>query len=142
MTTTGRRPDDVPTRTFEWGSIKWLVTPHLDESAKMTVGEVIINPGQGHAPHTHPGEDEVIYVISGEGVQTVGEGAEAFEIREGDAIYIPLGTVHSTYNTTWRPLRLVVTYTPGGAETMLDELPDARILEPGEVPAWVQSPKQ
>ena len=102
---------------------------------------MIINSGRGHAPHTHPGEDEVIYVISGEGVQTVGEGAEAFEIREGDAIYIPLGTGHSTYNTTWRPQCLVVTYTPGGAETMLDELPDAHILEPGEVPAWLQSPE-
>jgi oxalate decarboxylase/phosphoglucose isomerase-like protein (cupin superfamily) len=136
---TNRRPDDVKTRTFDWGSIKWLVTPHLDEGAKLTTGEVIINPGKGHAPHKHPGEDEVIYVISGEGEQTVGDGAEPFPIREGDAIYIALDTVHSTYNTTWRPLRLVVVYSPGGAEIMLDELPDAKLLEPGTTPLWSQA---
>lgn len=134
----GRRPDEVPTRTFDWGSIKWLVTPHLDQGAGLTTGEVIIQPGKGHAPHVHPAEEEVIYVISGEGEQTVGEAAEAFPIREGDAVYIPANTLHSTYNTTWRPLRLVVVYTPGGAETGLDELPDARILDPGTPPIWSQ----
>jgi len=133
-----RKPDDVQTRAFDWGTIKWLVTPHLDEGAGLTTGEVIIYPGQGHAPHQHPGEEEVIYVISGKGSQTVGDG-EAFDIAEGDAIYIPRDTVHSTYNTTWSPLRLVVVYTPGGAETGLDVLPDARILPAGEAPTWVQN---
>lgn len=134
-----RRPDDVPTRTFDWGSIKWLVTPHLDDGALLTTGEVIINPGKGHAPHRHPGEDEVIYVISREGEQTAGDGDPAFPIREGDAVYIPTDTLHSTFNTTWRPLRLVVVYSPGGAETGLDGLPDARILDPGQVPLWSQT---
>lgn len=134
----GRRPEQVPTRVFDWGTIKWLVTPHLDEGAGLTTGEVIIYPGQGHAPHVHPKEEEVIYVISGEGEQTVGDGEPAFPIREGDAVYIPAATLHSTYNTTWRPLRLVVVYTPGGAETALDALPDARILEPGLAPQWTQ----
>jgi quercetin dioxygenase-like cupin family protein len=133
-----RKPDDVVTRVFDWGTIKWLVTPHLDEGAGLTTGEVIIYPGQGHAPHQHPGEEEVIYVISGKGSQTVGDG-EPFDIQEGDAIYIPRDTLHSTYNTTWSPLRLVVVYTPGGAETGLDGLPDARILPAGEAPTWSQN---
>jgi oxalate decarboxylase/phosphoglucose isomerase-like protein (cupin superfamily) len=134
----GRRPDEVPTRVFDWGTIKWLVTPHLDQGAGLTTGEVIVYPGQGHAPHVHPAEEEVIYVISGEGEQMVDNGAP-FPIREGDAVYIPANTLHSTYNTTWRPLRLVVVYTPGGAETALDGLPDARILEPGAAPRWTQA---
>jgi oxalate decarboxylase/phosphoglucose isomerase-like protein (cupin superfamily) len=133
----GRRPDEVPTRVFDWGTIKWLVTPHLDGPIGLTTGEVIIYPGTGHDPHTHPGEEEMIYVVSGEGVQTVGDG-EPFVIREGDALYIPKDTLHSTYNTTWRPLRLVVVYTPGGAETGLDGLPDARILDAGVAPVWSQ----
>jgi oxalate decarboxylase/phosphoglucose isomerase-like protein (cupin superfamily) len=142
MTTTeataGRRPDEVATRSFDWGTIKWLVTPHLEPGIGLTTGEVIIYPGKGHAPHTHPGEEEVLYVISGEGEQTVGDGP-AFPIHEGDAVYVPRDTLHSTYNTTWRPLRLVAVYTPGGAETGLDALPDARILEPGVAPLWAQA---
>ena len=131
-----RSPDQVKTRVFDWGTIKWLVTPHLDEGVGLTTGEVIVYPGQGHAPHRHPGEEEVIYVISGRGVQTVGEGTDAFPISEGEAVYIPVNVLHSTYNTTWAPLRLIVVYTPGGAETVLDSLPGARVLEAGRPPVW------
>jgi len=136
-----RTADDVSTRVFDWGTIKWLVTPHLDDGAGLTTGEVIVYPGEGHSPHRHPGEEEVIYVISGRGVQTVGEGEdeERFPIGEGDVVYIPINVLHSTYNTTWGPLRLIVVYTPGGAETVLDSLPGARVLEPGTMPHWVQS---
>lgn len=58
--------------------------------------------------------------------------------EHGDAVYIPANTLHSTFNTTWQPLRLVVIYTPGGAEKQVDELPDVRILEPGVAPTWKQ----
>jgi oxalate decarboxylase/phosphoglucose isomerase-like protein (cupin superfamily) len=134
----GRRPAEVPTRVLDWGTIKWLVSPDLDAGACLTTGEVIVYPGKGHAPHLHPNDQEVIYVISGEGVQTVGEGTPAFPIKAGDAVYIPANTLHSTFNTTWQPLRLVVIYTPGGAEKQVDELPDVRILEPGVAPEWKQ----
>jgi oxalate decarboxylase/phosphoglucose isomerase-like protein (cupin superfamily) len=137
-TVNGRRPDEVPTRVLDWGTIKWLVTPQLDDGAGLTTGEVIVYPGQGHAPHLHPNEEEVIYVISGEGEQMVDNGAP-FPIREGDAVYIPANTLHSTYNTTWRPLRLVVVYTPGGPETVLDELPGVQILDAGVAPRWTQA---
>jgi oxalate decarboxylase/phosphoglucose isomerase-like protein (cupin superfamily) len=132
-------PESVPTRVFDWGTIKWLVTPNLDPGIGLTTGEVIIYPGKGPDPHVHPGEEEVIYVISGEGTQTVGDDGEPFAIKEGDAVYIPKNTLHSTFNTTWRPLRLVVVYTPGGAETGLDGLPDANLLEPGVASSWSQS---
>ena len=48
-------------------------------------GEVIVNPGQGHARHQHDQADELIYVIVGR--QTVGD--EEFTITEGDVVYIP-----------------------------------------------------
>ena len=70
-------------------------------------------------------------------MQTVGDGP-AFPIREGDALYVPKDTVHSTFNTTWRPLRLLVVYTPGGAEIGMDALPGARVLEPGTPPSWTR----
>jgi quercetin dioxygenase-like cupin family protein len=134
-----RKPDDVETRVLDWGTIKWLVSPQLDQGAGLTMGEVIIYPGQGHAPHKHPGEEEVLYVISGKGRQTVGDDTEAFDIQEGDAVYIPADTSHSTFNTTWSPLRLVVVYTPGGAETAIDEQPGVRVLAAGQPPLWQQA---
>ncbi|MFC4056458.1 cupin domain-containing protein [Actinomadura syzygii] len=132
-----RNPGAVPTMTFDWGSIKWLVTPSGVPGAQSTLGEVIVNPGRGHARHNHPGAEEVIYVISGEATQMV-DDKEPFTIREGDAVHIPKGVWHSTYNTTWRPLRLIVTYTPGGEEKALEGAPDFRRLETGAVPEWRQ----
>ncbi|TDD31584.1 cupin domain-containing protein [Actinomadura sp. KC06] len=131
-------PGDVTTMTFDWGSIKWFVTPSGVPGASSTLGEVIVNPGQGHARHNHPNAEEVIYVISGEATQMVDDG-DPFIIREGDAVHIPKGVWHSTYNTTWRPLRLIVTYTPGGEEKALEGAPDFCLHAPGAIPEWRQA---
>ncbi|MFI6521529.1 cupin domain-containing protein [Spirillospora sp. NPDC050679] len=128
-------PDAVPTATFDWGSIKWFVTPSSVPGAGSTLGEVIVNPGKGHARHRHPAAEEIIYVVSGEAVQTVADG-EPFTIREGEAVHIPTGAFHSTFNAAWRPLRLIVTYTPGGEEKALEGAPDYRLHAPGTVPEW------
>jgi len=80
----------VTTMSFDWGSIKWFVTPYAIQGASSSLGEVIVNPGKGHARHNHPGAEEVIYVISGEGKQMVDDG-EPFAIKEGDSVYIPKG---------------------------------------------------
>ncbi|GAA5103564.1 hypothetical protein GCM10023319_71540 [Nocardia iowensis] len=130
-------PNTVATMVFDWGSIKWLVTPDIINGASSTLGEVVINPNKGHDRHDHPDSDEILYVVDGEGRQTVGDSDE-FAIKAGDAVWIPRGTLHSTYNTGWRPLRLVATYTPGGAEAALRGLPDFVELAPGEFPTWAQ----
>lgn len=129
------RPDDVETVSLDWGTIKWLVTPSVVDGAANTQGEVIILPGRGHARHRHPGAEELIYVISGEAEQTVGD-EPAFTIREGDMVHIPVGVEHSTENRSWRPLRLLVTYTPGGEERALESAPDYRSHPAGQGPTW------
>ena len=62
-------------------------------------------------------------MIYGEAVQMVAEDGEPFTIREGDTVHIPAGAYHWTFNATWRPLRLIVTYTPGGEETASTSCP-------------------
>lgn len=128
-------PGQVDTMSFDWGSIKWFVTPARIPGAASTLGEVIVNPDRGHDRHNHPDAEEVIYVISGEGLQMVDDG-EPFRIAEGDTVHIPAGVYHATRNTSWRPLRLIVTYTPGGEEKALAGVPDFRLHEAGTVPAW------
>jgi oxalate decarboxylase/phosphoglucose isomerase-like protein (cupin superfamily) len=130
-------PGNLTTMTFDWGSIKWFVTPYAIQGAGSSLGEVIVNPGKGHARHNHPDAEEVIYVISGEAKQMVDDG-EPFAIKEGDAVHIPKGVYHSTFNTTWRPLRLIVTYTPGGEEKALEAAPDYRLHDAGTTPEWLR----
>lgn len=122
-------PHSVPTQTFDWGIIKWLVKPEYTVGTGLTFGEVILLPGKGHARHNHPESEEILYVLSGQGEQMVND-EEAFSIKAGDTIYVPIGVYHSTLNTGWEPLRLIALYNPAGAERVLETAPDFK-----EVPA-------
>ncbi len=123
--------DAIITHSFDWGIIKWLVSPTTTPGATLTFGEVILLPGTGHARHNHPDAEEVLYVLSGEGEQVIDDG-EPFPIRAGDALYIPTGVFHSTLNTGWEPIRLIALYNPGGSEQGLTTLEDFREVPAGE----------
>jgi oxalate decarboxylase/phosphoglucose isomerase-like protein (cupin superfamily) len=131
-------PNTLPTQTFDWGSIKWFVSPDATEGAGITFGEVVLLPGKGHDRHNHPESEEVLYVLSGEGEQMVDDG-EPFPVKAGDTIYVPTAVFHSTRNTGWGPMRLLAVYNPGGAENALRGLPDFREHAPGERPGWARA---
>jgi oxalate decarboxylase/phosphoglucose isomerase-like protein (cupin superfamily) len=125
----------IPTHSFDWGAIKWLVTPTTTPGARLTFGEVLVLPGKGHTRHNHPDAEEILYVLSGEGEQMVADG-EPFPVRAGDVMYIPAGVFHSTLNTGWEPMRLIALYNPGGSELALKELPDFREVPAGATLDW------
>ncbi|HEX2111366.1 MAG TPA: cupin domain-containing protein [Gaiellaceae bacterium] len=128
-------PNGLPTQTFEWGSIKWLVSPDSEPAAGVTFGEVVLLPGKGHDRHNHPESEEILYVLAGEGEQMVDDG-EPFPVKAGDTIYVATGVYHSTLNTGWGPMRLLALYNPAGAEKALAGLPDFREEPPGSIPTW------
>ena len=125
----------IPTHSFDWGAIKWLVTPSTTPGAQLTFGEVSVMPGKGHSRHNHPDAEEILYILSGEGEQMVADG-EPFSVRAGDVLYIPAGVYHATLNTGWEPLRLIALYNPGGSELALMELDDFRETPVGEQLGW------
>lgn len=131
-------PASVPTQSFEWGAIKWFVTPTQTQGAGITFGEVILLPGLGHDRHNHPQSEEILYVLSGEGQQTINDG-EPFPISAGDTIYVPTGVFHSTLNSGWSPLRLLAIYNPGGPDKDLEGLPDFVSLSPEDRVEWTRS---
>jgi oxalate decarboxylase/phosphoglucose isomerase-like protein (cupin superfamily) len=131
-------PNTIPTQTFEWGAIKWFVTPELPEGAGITFGEVVLQPGRGHDRHNHPESEEILYVLSGEGQQML-DDRDAFQVKPGDTIYVPTGVFHSTRNTGWEPMRLLAIYNPGGPEKALEGLPDFQRVAAGSVPGWTRS---
>ena len=130
-------PHSVPTQTFEWGAIKWFVTPDKTPGSGLTFGEVILLPGKGHDRHNHPESEEILYVLSGEGEQIVND-EPPFHVKAGDTVYIPVAVFHSTHNTGWGPLRLLALYNPGGAEKVLEGLPDFREIPAGHLPPIVR----
>jgi oxalate decarboxylase/phosphoglucose isomerase-like protein (cupin superfamily) len=130
-------PNRLPTQTFEWGAIKWLVTPGRTAGAGIAFGEVLLLPGKGHDRHNHPESEEILYIVSGEGLQML-DDQEPFPVKAGDTIYVPTAVYHSTLNTGWQPLRLLALYNPAGPERVLEELPDFRELPAGQLPGWTR----
>lgn len=128
-------PHSVVTQSLEWGAIKWFVSPSTTEGARMSFGEVVLLPGLGHQRHNHPQSEEILYVLSGEGMQTLDDG-EPFPVRAGDTIYVPAALYHSTVNTGWAPLHLLAIYNPAGPESLLGGEPGFRELPAGQVPRW------
>lgn len=124
---------DVETLQLDWGTIKWLSSPDVTGAETFTMGIVILEPGKGHERHNHPNSEEVLYILDGEGHQTVGD--EERDVSTGDTVYIPAGVEHSTINTAWKPLRVMALYGPPGPEEELRELAP-EILPPGELPDY------
>lgn len=61
-------------------------------------------------PHYHKERDEVYYIIKGKGIMRVNE--EKKDVKEGDVILIPKGSVHSLKNVEKEPLILVFASAP------------------------------
>jgi oxalate decarboxylase/phosphoglucose isomerase-like protein (cupin superfamily) len=126
-------PKDVETQVFDWGRINWLSEPRVTGAKQIAAGVVTLLPGQGHARHNHPGVEEVLYVLEGEGDQMIELNAEEHRtVRAGTMIHIPADIYHSTVNTGTGLMRLLAVYSPPGPEAFLRSLPECRIEPPQE----------
>jgi oxalate decarboxylase/phosphoglucose isomerase-like protein (cupin superfamily) len=124
-------PKQVETQVFDWGRIQWLSEPRVTGTERITAGVVTLEPGKRHQRHNHPGVEEILYVIEGEGIQMVDLGNEERRtVRAGTMIHIPADIYHETINTGDRPMKLLAVYSPPGPEALLRSLPGCRIEPP------------
>jgi oxalate decarboxylase/phosphoglucose isomerase-like protein (cupin superfamily) len=120
---------DVDCVEFDWGKIHFLSEPVVTRAERFSFGLVELAQGKGHARHNHPGSEEIIYVVSGEGEQMV-DDKPAVKVGPGACIYIPADIFHSTVNTGAGTMKLIVVYSPAGPERLLREIPGAKIVPP------------
>ena len=125
--------DEIETLSFDWGSVKILSDPEKTDAQRFSFGMVVLEPGKGHQRHNHPDEDEIIFVMSGEGEQML-DDQPPVKVKPGASIYIPKGVFHGTVNTSWEPMRLLVVYAPVGPEVVLRNLPECTVVPAGQTP--------
>lgn len=79
----------------------------------LTVGKMILLPGQRTAIQTHKG-DESLYLIEGTLNMLCPEkdGQRWFELNPQDGFYIPAGSPHQYYNYTDKPVTLIFGVAP------------------------------
>jgi oxalate decarboxylase/phosphoglucose isomerase-like protein (cupin superfamily) len=119
--------EDVDCVQFDWGKIHFLSEPAVTNAERFSFGLVELAQGKGHARHNHPGSEEIIYVVSGEGEQMI-DDQPPVKVGAGSSIYIPADVFHSTVNTGKEPMKLIVVYSPAGPERLLRELPGANVI--------------
>ena len=118
---------DVDRLEFDWGKIHFLSEPAVTGAIRFSFGIVELAAGKGHARHNHPGSEEIIYVMSGEGEQMV-DDQPPVRVGPGSSIYIPADVYHSTLNTGTETMRLAVVYSPAGPERLLREIPGCTVV--------------
>lgn len=90
------RPANYKVIEQPWGRLTWYVSGELGNSDTMTVGQAVISPGKENPRHHHPNCDEILHVISGRILQTVGD--KTVEMNVGDTVSIPAGVKHQAKN--------------------------------------------
>lgn len=74
-----------------------------------------IGKGGGALPHSHPGIEQVCYILEGSARAEV--GGEVCEMGPGDACYFPPDVKHVFTRTSEAPLRVLVIYSPPYGES-------------------------
>ena len=123
-------PKDVDAFVFDWGKLALTVGPEVNGAQQFSGGVVDLPAGKGHTRHNHPGSEEIIFVISGNGEQMVEDetgNPVTRAVGPGCTVHVPESRYHSTLNTGLGLMRLFVVYSPAGPELALRELPDFRL---------------
>jgi quercetin dioxygenase-like cupin family protein len=98
-----------PRETTADGELAPAVGP-ADGSRGIAAVEATFTVGKAHAFHTHPGQEEVIWVLEGRIEQWIER--EKAELTVGDVAVIPEGAVHATYNIGDGPARILAILSP------------------------------
>ncbi|HCV24121.1 MAG TPA: hypothetical protein DGN59_11740, partial [Candidatus Latescibacteria bacterium] len=90
----------------------WLlcIGPENSEAKNMTVGWATFPAGSAPPGHLHPTQEEIIFIVSGNGELVTPEGSVSLE--SGTTVYIPIGLHHSTVSHGPGPLEMVTSFSP------------------------------
>jgi quercetin dioxygenase-like cupin family protein len=108
---------DIDREEHDWGVFAAVSSPADGAELIMTV-EATFRPGKAHDFHRHPNQEEVIYVLAGELEQWVED--ERRLIGPGDAVVIPAGVVHASFNVGAEPAKLIAVLSPCVGEAGYD----------------------
>lgn len=100
---------------FEWGHIEWIYEPDSGSSInKMSIGITTILPNKRQNKHIHYGDEQFIYVLSGEGVQLI--GGRVSEMKPKQIYHMEAGTIHETINNREVPIKHLLISIPASYE--------------------------
>ncbi len=98
------------------GRDMWIMaSPTQGNAEKLSMCVVRIKPGETVNPaHSHPGAEELIYVLNGEvEFYSLNSGQkETQRLQQGDAVVMQEDDVHMTRNVSEEPVELACFFSP------------------------------
>jgi mannose-6-phosphate isomerase-like protein (cupin superfamily) len=114
--------NQLPVEQSAWGTLQWVCNEKLMPGSEQTVGLATILPGKHNPVHFHPNCEEVLYVISGEGLHSY--DGQTVPLKAGMTIRIPARVKHNMVNTGTETLRTMISFSSGDRKTVfLEALP-------------------
>src|SRR5437899_1787190 len=105
----------LPVEQNAWGTLQWVCNARLMPGSTQTVGLATLLRGKHNPVHYHPNCEEVLYVISGEGLQSY--DGRTILLKAGMTIRIPAMVKHNLTNTGAETLRTLVSFSSGDRKT-------------------------
>ncbi len=109
----------LPVEQSAWGTLQWVCNNKLMPGAAQTVGLATILPGKHNPVHYHPNCEEVLYVISGQGLHSY--NGRTIPLKAGMTIRIPAKVKHNLVNTGTETLRTLVSFSTGDRKAVFLE---------------------
>lgn len=82
------------------------------QATQFSMGHVTLDPDGGQVPWHNQAQEEIYFVLEGEGEMCLGE--ERMGLSTGQTVYIPSGVFHQLTNVGTTPLRMIYCYGPAG----------------------------
>lgn len=95
---------------FNWGEVTWIHEPSKTQSNRLSAGVVKFFPGNCQEKHFHLSEEQLLYVIQGEGIQII--DGRKINIKKSSIIYCPPYSEHEIINTGKHDLIILIAYVP------------------------------
>jgi len=69
--------------------------------SNLVLSQTILHTGKETTGHSHPGQEEIYFFVSGEGVMIVDHSSfyKKIEVKSEDIVLVPEGAFHKVYNT-------------------------------------------
>lgn len=98
-----------------------IIVSGNDTDGSYAVIEMIVPPGGGPPPHSHPQTQEMFYILEGELLFKTETGNTL--VKKDGFVNIPFGgAIHCFNNTSDKNVRLLCTVVPAGLEKIFEEL--------------------
>jgi quercetin dioxygenase-like cupin family protein/ligand-binding sensor protein len=101
---------------FDWGYIEWIYEPDFNNTSNnMSIGITTILPHKRQNKHIHYGNEQFIYVLSGEGMQLIGD--KTSEMKPKQIYHMEAGIIHETINHGDKPIKHLLIAIPMNNES-------------------------